>query len=252
MAHRPFREHFAPPTEPYFRWRGGEITRIEGFSDAVFAFAVSLLVVALEVPHTYAELLGVLRAFPGFIASFVLLYLFWSYHYRYFRRYGLEDNFSKWLNAALLLLVLFSVYPLKFLFGLMFQGLFGSSGLHGTHAISLSSEQEWSGLLYIYGAGLAGIFCCYAGLYQHAYNLRARLRLTRAEEILTVSAVRGYAIAIGVCLLSLLMVKLGRNAEAGWVYFLIAILVPISTRWHKRAARRAEEAWRARRQAESR
>jgi len=39
MAHRPFREHFAPPTEPYFRWCGGEITRIEGFSDAVFAFA---------------------------------------------------------------------------------------------------------------------------------------------------------------------------------------------------------------------
>ena len=58
---------------------------------------------------------------------------------------------------------------------------------------------------------------------------------------------RGYAIAIGVCLLSLLMVKLGLNAEAGLVYFLIAILVPISTRWHKRAARRAEEAWQAQR-----
>ena len=245
MAHRPFREHLAPPTEPYFRWRGGEITRIEGFSDAVFAFAVSLLVVALEVPHTYSELLEVLRAFPGFIASFVMLYLFWSYHYRYFRRYGLEDNFSKWLNAALLLLVLFSVYPLKFLFGLMFQDLFGSTGVHGAHAISLSSDAESAGLLYIYAFGLAGIFACYAGLYQHAYNLRARLRLTRAEELLTVGAVRGYAIAMGVCFLSILMVKLGRLGGAGMVYFLIAILVPISTRWHKRAARRAEEAWRA-------
>lgn len=245
MAHRPFREHFAPPTEPYFRWRGLEVTRIEGFSDAVFAFAVSLLVVALEVPHTYAELLEVLRAFPGFIASFVMLYLFWSYHYRYFRRYGLEDNYSKWLNAALLLLVLFSVYPLKFLFGLMFQGLFGSSGLRGSHALSLGSEAEWAGLLYIYGLGLAGIFTCYAGLYQHAYNLRARLRLTRAEELLTVSAVRGYLIAISVCLLSVLLVKFGQHGGAGLVYFLIAIAVPINTRWHKRAARRAEEAWRA-------
>jgi hypothetical protein len=40
-----------------FRWRGGEISRIEGFSDAVFAFAVTLLVVSLEVPETFSELL---------------------------------------------------------------------------------------------------------------------------------------------------------------------------------------------------
>ena len=35
-----------------FRWRGNEISRIEGLSDAVFAFAVTLLVVSLEVPKT--------------------------------------------------------------------------------------------------------------------------------------------------------------------------------------------------------
>lgn len=247
MAHRPFREHLAPPTEPNFRWRGGEITRIEGFSDAVFAFAVSLLVVALEVPHTYAELRDVLHAFPGFVASFAMLYLFWSHHYRYFRRYGLEDVFSKWLNAVLLLLVLFSVYPLKFLFGLMFQGLF-AGGMHGTHAISLTSDQDWAGLLYIYGFGLAGIFACFASLYQHAYRLRQQLRLTRAEELLTVGSVRGYAIAVGVCFLSVLLVSFGLLQQAGWVYFLIIIMAPLSSRWHRRAAQSAEDAWRATRQ----
>ena len=40
-----------------FRWRGLEMHRIEGFSDAVLAFAVTLLVVSLEVPHTFGELL---------------------------------------------------------------------------------------------------------------------------------------------------------------------------------------------------
>ena len=246
MAHRPFREHLAPPTEPYFRWRGGEITRIEGFSDAVFAFAVSLLVVALEVPHTYAGLLEVLHAFPGFVASFALLYLLWSYHYRYFRRYGLEDTFSKWVNAVLLLLVLFSVYPFKFLFGYMFQDLFGS-GSHSAHALQMNTEAELAGLLHIYGLGLAGIFGCYTALYLHAYRLRARLRLTRAEELLTLSAVRGYAIAVAVSLLSFLLVSLGQFRSSGYVYFLIAVAVPICSRWHKRAARLAEEAWQARR-----
>ena len=198
MSHRPFRETLAPRPEAYFRWRGGEITRIEGFSDAVFAFAVSLLVVALEVPHTYTGLVEVLYAFPGFVASFGMLYLFWSSHYRYFRRYGLEDHFSKWLNAALLLA--------RAVFGLSAQVPLWPhvSGLvhrraHSAHAISLSTDAEWAGLLRIYGLGLAGIFSCYAALYYHAYRLRARLRLTRAEELLTIGPVRGYAFSISVC-----------------------------------------------------
>ncbi|NIV14887.1 MAG: DUF1211 domain-containing protein [Aliifodinibius sp.] len=36
-----------------FRWRGGDVSRMEGFSDAVFAFALTLLVVSLQVPNSF-------------------------------------------------------------------------------------------------------------------------------------------------------------------------------------------------------
>src|SRR3954468_11492821 len=96
--------------EKDFRWRGGEITRLEGFSDAVFAFAVTLLVVSLEVPKTFHELMEAMRGFAAFGICFALLADVWFNHYRFFRRYGLQNPWAVFLNCVLL----FYVYPLKF------------------------------------------------------------------------------------------------------------------------------------------
>src|SRR5690349_14135026 len=104
------------PHEQGFRWRGGEIARIEGLSDAVFAFAVTLLVVSLEVPKNFEELTVILRGFLPFGICFAMLMQVWHEQYRYFRRYNLQDATSTFLNCVLLFVVLFYVYPLKFLF----------------------------------------------------------------------------------------------------------------------------------------
>jgi low temperature requirement protein LtrA len=99
-----------------FRWRSHEISRIEGLSDAVFGFAVTLLVVSLEVPKTFNELMQAMRGFGAFAICFTLLIVVWFNQYKFFRRYGLQDTKTVILNLVLLFVVLFYVYPLKFVF----------------------------------------------------------------------------------------------------------------------------------------
>src|SRR5436305_6210726 len=110
MLHEKIGAQLVPP-EPHFRWRGGEITRLEGFSDAVFAFAVTLLVVSLEVPHTFAELAMVMKGFLAFGICFAALTLVWKEHTIFIRRYGQQTPWVVFLNCVLLFLVLLYVCP---------------------------------------------------------------------------------------------------------------------------------------------
>src|SRR5437588_5648176 len=99
-----------------FRLRGHDVSRIEGFSDAVFGFALTLLIVSLEVPKTSTELLATMRGFGAFVVTFMILTRLWYSQFTFFRRYALEDRVTITLNLVLLFTVLFFVYPLKFLF----------------------------------------------------------------------------------------------------------------------------------------
>lgn len=135
----------------FFQWRGKEVSRLEGFSDAVFAFAVTLLVVSLSVPNTFFELMHLIKGFAAFGISFTLLILIWYTHYMFFRRYGLNDRFTIIINSILLFVVLFSIYPLKFLFSLIINQLFGNTA--GMIEMSQSSM-----LMIIYSAGYLVIF----------------------------------------------------------------------------------------------
>src|ERR1041385_3617521 len=113
---------------PGFRLRGLEVTRLESFSDAVFGFALTLLVVSLDVPKSFDDLITTMRGFPAFAVCFLLLALIWNSHYKFCRRYGLDDGTARFLTCVMLFLVLFYVYPLKFLFNLSITGLVFGGG----------------------------------------------------------------------------------------------------------------------------
>src|SRR5919199_2876399 len=146
--------------EEGFTWRGEEVSRLEGFSDAVFAFAVTLLVVSLEVPQTFDELLVAMRGFFAFAICFALLFSVWHDHYKFFRRFGLRDNFTVYLNAALLFIVLFYVYPLKFLFTMLVDQWLGFEQkvhLPNGSVTDAIEPAQWPLLLVIYGAGFVAV-----------------------------------------------------------------------------------------------
>ena len=103
------------PADPLFRWRGGNVSRLEGFSDGVFAVILTLLVASTSVPSTFQELWLTIRDLPVFLVTFLFMMMCWHDHYIYFRRYGFEDGITKVLNAAFLFLVVFFAFPLKFM-----------------------------------------------------------------------------------------------------------------------------------------
>ena len=185
--------------ERYFRWRAGEITRLEAFCDVVFGFALTLLVVSLEVPRNYAELMGAMRGFLPFAACFAQLVWIWRGHYKFSRRYGLEDVYTLFLNMILLFVVLFYVYPLKFVFTLLFNQL---TGVQNPVDFNL---HEGSMLMRIYAAGFTAVFALFSLMYAHAYKLRNALGLNPAEALETRVSLQESALMAGLGLISFLL-----------------------------------------------
>lgn len=206
--------------EKYFRWRAGEITRLEAFCDVVFGFAITLLVVSLEVPHTYAELMADMRGFLPFAACFAQLALIWRTHYKFSRRYGLEDPYTVFLNVVLLFLVLFYVYPLKFVFTLVF------SELTGSEASARLGWHEGSVLMRIYALGFVCVFLLFVLMYVHAYRLRRDLGLNPVEISVTRFSIQENVILALVGITSFVVAT--RSPDwAGWTYASIGPLMAI-------------------------
>lgn len=212
--------------ERHFRWRGGDVSRLESLSDGVFALALTLLIVSNEVPASYAELLATFRQLPAFAACFAMFALLWYGHYQFHRRFGLENRISVLLNFAFLFLILFYVYPAKFLFTALFEGF-----------LSQRPPQLGPEVMLWYGGGVVCLFALLALMNAYAYRLRDALELDEVERLLARTAIREHLIHVAIALVSIALALCSQLALAGLVYFLEGPLQGLNGWWTGRRIR---------------
>jgi len=118
--------------------------RLDAFTDAAFAFAVSLLVIGgAGAPADFALLVRALGDIPAFAFGFAVILMFWFAHVRWRRLRGEGDWRSLLLTLLLVFLVLIYVQPLR--------------------AMAAATAIFFTGQGRGFGGDLAGLFAVYGG-----------------------------------------------------------------------------------------
>ncbi len=222
--------HKRASADAMFRWRGEAVSRLEALADAVFAVTLTLLIVSISVPATFYELWNAVRDLPIFLVSFAMIMMAWQYHYLYFRRYGLEDFTTSFLNAIFLFLILFMAYPLKFMATFLWRLILGD-GVQEMFVLpkgvvfgdSGYAQQAW--MMGFYAAAIIGVFGVLALMQLRAYAKRNELELDKLEVHLTLTGLVHHLITVVVAMASMIMVIAGAQpGYAGILYFLLGPL----------------------------
>ena len=229
------------PRRDGFRLRGLQMTRLESFVDATFAFAITVLVIAGErAPDDVDAVLGAFRNVPAFAASIAVLAIFWRGHWLWSRRFGLEDGVSIALSWAMIFTMLIYVYPLKVIFAGMFYAISGGGIGHRIGLHTLANAREF---FAIYALGFVFISLEILLLNWRGWHLREPLRLDARERLTAIGEITGWAVPVlvGTISLTFALVLPERLIEwSAWVYFAMTLLVPLHARWRRRAIERLD------------
>lgn len=226
--------------------RGSEVTRLEAFVDATFAFTLSILVIGgNDMPTSIAALLASMKKIPAFAASFILLIRFWRAHASWSRRFGLDDSRSQNLSLLLIFLVLIFVYPLQMVFASFFALLSNGALPHG---FVISDMHSLRVLFACFALAFASMACVIVLLYRHALQQAVHIGLDAFELLAARLIMRDWQIVVLVCLLSLVLAatlpeQLKNSAWIGlpgYVFFLLNFNAFLTQRKLAKLAREAQ------------
>lgn len=214
--------------DPHFTWRGEAVTRVENLSDIVFALALGMLVSASQPPETLPQMTHHLVSIIPVTAGFAILCTIWNAHFTFFRRYGLVDLKVVFINAAMLLVILYIAYPLRFIFDSLFAfSIWAFAGdLSRLTSLGISSFRDAAVLMGYFMAGYAVIYGLILSLYTHALKKADRLELSPSELVLTRRSIWIFRCEV---VLSVLGGILALFTSVGpWAGFLLVLNGPIA------------------------
>src|SRR5207253_429048 len=213
-----------------------DMTRLETFIDAAFAFAISMLVIAAQqIPDNSQTLLAAFKNVPTFVCSIAVLGIFWRGHWLWSRRYGLEDGASILISWAMIVTILIFIYPLKAIFGAMWYLL--SSGQVGQPFSLHTTESQARTIFAIYALGLVAISAEILLLNLRAWQLRDPLRLNARERLVTLGELTGWSVPVSVGIVALIFALTLPTEQikwSGWVNFSMINLIRLYDYYLKR------------------
>jgi uncharacterized membrane protein len=167
-----------------FRYRGVEPGRLENFSDACFALAITLLLISTSPPTNFMQIKKFLFDLVPFMMCIALIVTIWFQHFMFYYRYGMRSGHTVFLNSLFLIIVLFYVYPLKFLTKLF---LFPVAILFDIEWLfndlrQMIAPSDMGDLMIIYGLGATATSFTLMLMYRHAWKKRVELDLNELEQ----------------------------------------------------------------------
>lgn len=229
--------------ENQFKIRSDSPSRLENFSDAVFAFSITLLMISLEVPQTFTQILELTDELIAFAITIIPLFVIWQQHRQFFRRYGLDDSVVLKWNTILLFIVLIFIFPLKFLS--LFLVRFYSSVLFGTPTVfgTMINGEQVPMLMVYYGLGALGLIFVFSRFYKHALNKKDELEFNTYELKHTEYYKRLFTHLCYVPIISIVFVIVIMifnvtiaSVVSGVLYALTGVVFVINQRWLKKVS----------------
>lgn len=231
----------ACPIERGFRMRGLEMTRLEVFIDAAFAFAVTMLVISFDsIPRSYDEVILAIKNIPAFIVAVTQLVWIWNTHNVWSRRFGLDTGYTIVISTALLIVVLIYIYPMRIMAGGMFAWF--TNDYLPSHFKSITLDELRDMFIFL-GVGFIALSLVFVQMYRYAARLKIELLLNEHELFESRTLVVMWYGAAGAGLISVILAVTLPEVLVPYsitAFLLVVVWFPLVRSWRGKTPAMAE------------
>ncbi|MCH6233360.1 TMEM175 family protein [Cognataquiflexum rubidum] len=225
--------------DPRINYRGENASRFDNLTDAVFGIAITLLIFNLANPNSFEDLLTFTKTLPAFLISISFIILIWNEHLDFSEVYSLNDTRLTILNTIFIALVIFYVYPLRFL-TLFLTNFFFKTDI----AVNIQGDQVPLLMIY-YGFVAFALYFILFLFYHRAYKMKGDLNFNQFEEFYTESQKIRLLIMFSVPLLSITLTLILKEFSFIWASVIggvtYCLYTPLIILWYKKFQSKSKE-----------